>query len=134
MNNYEDMINMEHHISKVHPRLSIEQRAAQFAPFAALTGYNEEVKEKARLTNKKIELNDESLFKLNMTLQEINSCIKEKPKVSITYFVKDKTKDGGKYEVIEDNVKKIDEVYQIIYLNSFKINISNILTIDLLDE
>jgi hypothetical protein len=134
IDNYEDIINMEHHISKVHPRLSVAQRSAQFAPFAALTGYSDEVKEKARFTNKKIELDDESLFKLNMTLQEINSCIKERPKVLITYFVKDKTKDGGKYEIIEDSVKRIDDVYQIIYLIKFKINISDILAIELIKE
>ncbi len=69
-----------------------------------------------------------------MTLQEINSCIKERPKVLITYFVKDKTKDGGKYEIIEDSVKRIDDVYQIIYLIKFKINISDILAIELIKE
>lgn len=132
-NNYNDIINMKHHISKNHPRLSVEQRSAQFAPFAALTGYGDEIKEKARLTNKKIQLDEESLFKLNMELKKINSYIKEKPKVSITYFIQDKTKDGGNYEVIEDNVKRIDEIYQVVYLIHNKIQIDNILSIELLD-
>lgn len=131
IDNYEDIINMEHHISKIHPRLSIEQRSAQFAPFAALTGYNDAVKEKARLTDKKIELDDESLFFINMKLQEINSIIKEIPKVSITYFIKDKNKSGGRYETIIDNIKIIDNIYNVIYLLHGKINIEDILNIEL---
>lgn len=130
MENYEDIINMEHHISKVHPRLSIDQRAAQFAPFAALTGYSDAVKEKARLTDKKIELDDESMCFLNMKLQEINTIIREKPKVAITYFIKDKNKSGGRYETIEDNIKRIDDVYHVIYLLHKTINIQDILTIE----
>lgn len=133
MDNYEDIINMKHHVSKIHPRLSIEQRAAQFAPFAALTGYGDEIKEKARLTDTKIELDDESLLFLNMTLQEINVIVKDKPRVSITYFIKDETKIGGRYESIEDNVKRIDNVYQIVYLLKSRIKIEDILSIELIN-
>lgn len=131
MDNYEDIINLEHHISKVHSRLSIEQRAAQFAPFAALTGYGEAIKEKARLTDVKMELDDESLLFLNITLQKISSMIKDRPRVSITYFIKDKTKDGGRYETIKDYVKRIDNVSQIIYLINNRIKIGDILSIEL---
>lgn len=134
MNNYENIINMEHHISQIHHRLSIEQRAAQFAPFAALTGYDDAIKEQARLTDKKIELDDESLFFLNMTLQEINVNIKKRPKVSITYFIKDAYKDGGRYETIEDNIKRIDDVNQIILLSNYKLYIKDILSISIINN
>lgn len=133
MDKYEDIINMPHHISKIHPRLSTEQRASQFAPFAALVGYGDAVKEEARLTDKKIELDGESLLFLNMQLQEINKNIKERPKVLITYFIKDPNKDGGRYETIEDNIKRIDDVYHVVYLLHNKINVEDILTIESLD-
>lgn len=130
--NYADIINLKHHKSKIHRPMPIESRAAQFAPFAALTGYNDVVKEKSRLTDKKIEMDDEAKLIINSKLQTINKNIKNKPKVSITYFVPDNKKSGGTYLTIQDNVKRIDSVYKYIYLLNNKINIEDIINIEIL--
>ena len=113
MSNYDDIINLDRPISK-HPHLSIESRASQFAPFAALVGYDEQVKETARLTDKKIEIDDGLREILNNKLNYINEHIKENIEVSITYFVKDSSKDGGKYITKTGVVKRIDSVNETI--------------------
>lgn len=128
---YDDIINLPHHISKKHPQMSIEARSAQFAPFAALTGYDDEVKETARLTTEKIELTEEEKQILNRKLQEIKQKIKLNPKITITYFVADLKKDGGKYVTIEGIVKKIDEYNnKIIMKNGTEIYIADIVDIN----
>lgn len=129
---YNDIINLNRPISLVHKPMSLESRSAQFAPFAALTGYGEQVKEKARLTDKKIELDEESLLILNNKLQQLITNIHSKPKVAIRYFIKDDKKSGGRYETIIDNVRRIDSVAQIIYLITTKININMIINIEIL--
>ena len=97
INNYNDIINLSRPVSK-RPKMSLEQRSAQFAPFAALTGYDGQVKETARLTNKKTEIDEEQKLELNFKMQLIQSKIKEQPQIEITYFVPDERKEGGKYE------------------------------------
>lgn len=113
MSNYDDIINLDRPISK-HPHLSIDSRASQFAPFAALVGYDEQVKETARLTDKKIEIDDGLREILNNKLNYINEHIKENIEVSITYFVKDSKKNGGKYLSKTGIVKRIDSVNETI--------------------
>lgn len=115
-NKYDDIINLPHHISNKHPQMSLEARAAQFAPFAALTGYDDEVKETARLTNKRIELDDEAKSVLDSKIQMIMENISAKPTISITYFIPDIKKDGGEYVTITGIIKKIDEYKQVIVL------------------
>ncbi len=115
---YDDIINLPHHVSKVHPRMSIQNRAAQFAPFAALTGYESELRETVRLTDKKIELEEEVKEELNRKLQKIKTNIKDKINVNFTYFIKDKTKDGGAYIKTYGVVNKIDEDNRIIILDT----------------
>ena len=130
MNKYDDIINLTHHVSKKHPQMSEEARAAQFAPFAALTGYGDAVAETARITNKRIELTDEMKVIINDKLNVIDSNIIKRPQATFTYFVADKTKDGGTYETLTGNVRKIDLVNDIITLtNKKKINISDLLGI-----
>ena len=116
MGKYDDIINLNHHISSKHPRLSMEQRAAQFAPFAALTGYGDSIKETARLTDNRIELNEEEKEMLNIKLQELKSKISTLPQVTITYFVPDAKKAGGEYITKMSRLKKIDEYKKIIIL------------------
>ena len=99
MDDYSDIINLSRPVSK-RPRMTLEQRSAQFAPFAALTGYEGQVKETARLTNKKIEINEELKEILNKKIQLIQKKIKEQPQIEITYFIPDSKKDGGRYETI----------------------------------
>lgn len=116
MGKYDDIINLTHHISKKHPRLSIEQRAAQFAPFAALTGYGDAIKETTRLTEDRIELNEEEKESLDKKLQDLKSKISTNPQVTITYFVPDIKKSGGKYITKIGDLKKIDEYKKIVIL------------------
>ena len=100
---YDDIIKLEHHVSKIHPRMSLEARSAQFAPFSAVTGYEDEVSEVARVTENQIEVTDEILNDINKKLRYI----KQNPsqQVSITFFV----------------VKKIDDIKNIIILNDGKV-------------
>jgi hypothetical protein len=128
--NYEDIISLPHYEPKKHPRMSKYNRAAQFAPFAALTGYKEEVKETTRLTDKKVEDYENLRSTLNSQLQIIDNHIKEKPEVTITYFVADKKKSGGSYVKITGNVKKIDSVDKVvIMIDKKKIPMKDILSI-----
>lgn len=111
--------------------MTLEARSAQFAPFSALTGYNEAVKETARLTDEKIELNDDDIEIINMKLNVIENKIKEKPEVDIVYFVKDKNKSGGTYITRTARVTKIDLYNNCIYLAKHKIYFDDILDINL---
>lgn len=128
--NYDDIIDMEHFTSKVHPRMSMEARAAQFAPFSALTGYEESVKETARLTDEKIEIDDGLKEMLNNRLLIIEEKLKSNPLVAITYFVPDKKKKGGKYITSEVHIKKIDNIeLKITTKENIYININEIINI-----
>ena len=127
---YDDIINMPHHISKKHPRRSLENRSAQFAPFAALTGYEDEVEETARITDKRIEITDEIKSTINMRLQIIQEKINTKPKVTIKYFIPDNKKEGGSYKTVTSNVLKIDQYKKLVVLkDNTKIFISDIINI-----
>lgn len=130
---YDDIINLSHHISKKHPKMSMEDRAAQFAPFAALVGYEDAVEETARITTKRIELNEEERNTLDIKLQMLNEQIRIQiyPNVVIMYFVPDLKKDGGKYIKISGTVKKIDEYKQLIILDDkTEIPISEIISVN----
>lgn len=113
---YNDIINMPHHVSKKHPRMSLENRSAQFAPFAALTGYEDEVEETARLTDKRIEITDEIKTEINIKLKTIQEKIYAKPKVTVKYFIPDTKKEGGSYKTVTSNIIKIDKYKQTIVL------------------
>ena len=115
MNNYKDIINLTRPQSK-HPHLGLDSRAAQFAPFAALTGYDEAVKETARFTDKRIVLDDEEKSILDNKLQIIQEQLLKRPEVTFTYFLPDLKKDGGKYVSVTGIVKKIDGYNQVIVL------------------
>lgn len=111
---YFDIISRQHPTSKKHIRMSNKNRAAQFAPFAALTGYEESIEETARLTDSRIELGEDEIKEINAKLNFIQEHIKERPKVTITYFQPDEKKDGGKYTVATGKVRRIDEFNRII--------------------
>lgn len=111
---YDDIINLPHHVSETRPQMSMIDRAAQFSPFAALTGYDAAIKETGRLTDDKVELDEESLNDLNMRYQILFDKLDEHPDVAITYFKADETKDGGAYLTITDKIKKIDEYERLI--------------------
>lgn len=128
---YEDIINMPHQTSRKHPRMSMENRAAQFAPFAALTGFSDEVKETARLTDRRIELEDE--FKLIIS-NKLNYLLENKDKrseVIVTYFVYDGKKSGGMYVDKKGIIKKINlQEGIIIFEDKEVISINEIIDIE----
>ena len=109
IHDYSDIINLPYKKSKKYKHMSQKNRAAQFAPFAALTGHDAAIKETARLTDERLELSDEVIMKLNDQLNMIRDNIGTEQKVSITYFVPDDKKSGGAYLTHSGIVKKIDE-------------------------
>lgn len=110
-NKYDDIIHLPHPVSKRHPQMPMMDRAAQFSPFAALTGHGEAIKETERLTRPRVELDENEKNLLNEKLREIQMNLSEKPRVKIVYYVQDEKKAGGTYVTFEGNVRKID-VYQ----------------------
>lgn len=128
---YEDIVNLEPHVSKKHPRPTIMDRAARFAPFAAITGYEEMVLEEARETTRKINLDEGELERLNEKLNIIKENINEEPIVKIIYFKPDDRKSGGKYESVTSTIVKIDEHKQCIYMfDGTCINMENVFEIE----
>ena len=109
-NPYEEIINLPHHTSVKHPPLGKESYAAQFSPFAALSGYDGIVSEAARFTDDGPNMNETDAEIINAKLRILRDRIKEKPEITVTYFSKDKRKSGGKYVEKTGFVKKIDEV------------------------
>lgn len=120
MDKYDDIINLPHYEPKYHARMSMYKRSAQFAPFSALVGYDEQVKECSRITDKRLEIDDELKEKISNKLNKINEFIKEYPAVEITYFIPDDKKEGGKYVTEKVNVKRIDFINRFIKLNDNK--------------
>lgn len=116
MGKYDDIIILSRPVSK-RPKMTLEQRSAQFAPFAALTGYEGQVKETARLTSKKIEIDDELKAMLDNKLQIIEDSLDKEPLISIKYFIPDLKKEGGSYQKITGNVTKIDKYKKLIVLD-----------------
>ena len=129
MSKYDDIINLPHHRSKTHPHMPLIDRAAQFAPFAALTGYGDAIDETARLTDGRPELSDQQLAELNDRLLQIMA--KPNTVVRITYFVPDEKKSGGRYEQAEGVIKKIDEIAKVIVMDGGeKIPLSDIIELN----
>ena len=128
---YLDILYLEHPTSKKHPRQSLSSRAGQFAPFAALTGYEEGVAEVVRHTSKKIDLTEEEKEKLDIALKIINS--DKNTMFKVTYFVKDKRKKGGKYLTTINTLNKIDTYNkQLVLSNKERIPLKDIVKIDII--
>ena len=128
---YDDIINLPHHVSKTRPQMSMLERAAQFAPFQALTGYGAAIQETARLTEDKIELGDEDVALLNAKLQILTDHLPENPEVCIVWFKPDDRKAGGSYVEMTGKVKRIDDVAGLISLQSGeKIRLESIVNIE----
>ena len=116
---YADIIDLPHwEPGKKHPRMSLHDRAAQFAPFAALVGYDDMVDEEARLTDRQIEPGEEELNELNRKLNRINELISggNRPEISITYFIPDPHKAGGRYATVTARIKRIDTTARKLFL------------------
>ncbi|MCM1200658.1 MAG: YolD-like family protein [Bacteroides fragilis] len=131
MGKYDDIINLPHHESAKHPKMPALDRAAQFLPFAALTGYDAAVRETARLTDYRIELDEMKKEELRGSLQMLRERLAQKPEVIITYFVPDTRKEGGAYLSVRGTIKKIDEAgYRLIMDSGTVIPIEEIYEIE----
>ncbi len=113
---YDDIIGLEHPISKTHPPMARIKRAAQFASFDALTGFGEAIYEAGRETEKKLELSEDMIEMINARLAVIEQHIKEQPSIAVTYFLPDDRKAGGRYVTVSGKVKKLDEVKRAIMM------------------
>lgn len=107
MSKYDDIIGLEHHVSKMHPHMSVADRAAQFAPFAALTGYEEVIDEAGRLTQQRIQADEDRLAELDVALRAV---LAQGGAVKLVYFAEDDRKEGGSYRTIVGRIRKVDEV------------------------
>ena len=127
---YDDIIHLPHHTSPRHPRMSMRDRAAQFAPFSALTGYGDTIDETARLTDGKITLTEDAKALLDMKqrllLERIHTC----PEITVTYFVPDPRKSGGAYRTLTGRLKRIDESEKVlVFTNGSRVKIEDVLSI-----
>ena len=107
-NRYDEIMGLPHHVSTTRPQMPMSDRAAQFAPFAALTGYDSAIKETGRLTDERIELDEEALTALDRKYQLLMDALADAPEVTITYFQPDERKAGGQYVSATGTVKKVD--------------------------
>lgn len=130
---YDDIISLPHHVSAKHPSMPAADRAAQFAPFAALTGFGAAITETGRLTDEKAELDEYEKAALNEKLSVIAERLDEHPTAAITFFQPDEKKSGGAYVTVTGAVKKIDEYKRRVVLTDGKaIPIDDIMDIEVL--
>ena len=130
-NRYDDIINLPHHQSSERPHMSLHDRAAQFAPFAALSGHEEAIEETARLTEDRITLDDSKIEQINEKLSDIALHLKDRVMVSITYFRPDSKKSGGVYLTDIGIIKKLDTIEQFIVMeNGLKIPMKQIVSVE----
>ncbi|MCI5994606.1 MAG: YolD-like family protein [Blautia sp.] len=132
---YDDIIHLPRHVSATHPHMAIRDRAAQFSPFAALTGHDAAVRETARLTEEKVELDEYSREELDERLQMVQKQIRMHPALMITYFQPDEQKDGGSYVTVAGNAGKIDLFQKVLVLtDGTRIPLGDILTFEITDD
>ena len=128
---YDEIMGLPHHVSKTRPQMPMSDRAAQFAPFAALTGYDSAIKETGRLTDERIELDEEASTALDMKYQLLMDALDDEPEVTITYFQPDERKAGGKFVSAVGAVKKIDDFERRITMrDGTRIPMDDVLSID----
>ena len=126
-NRYDEIMGLPHHVSKTRPHMPMSDRAAQFAPFAALTGYDSAIKETGRLTDERIELDEEALAALDRKYQLLMDTLDDAPEVTIIYFQPDERKAGGQYVSATGTVKKVDDFERrIIMQDGTRIPLDNI--------
>lgn len=114
MSGYDDIINLPHHTSATRPHMSAHDRAAQFSPFAALTGYDAAIGETGRLTEERLELDEEEKAMLDRKQQILLDHIREQPEIRVTCFVPDEKKAGGAYVTVTGHVKRIDGYERVL--------------------
>ncbi len=128
---YEDIINLPHHVSKTHPQMPLYDRAAQFSPFAALTGYEDAIRETARLTNNWVQLSEDKKHELDEKFQLLMADREKTESVTITFFQPDERKEGGSYRTVTGQIRKIDMYKRKVFLkNGMEIELEKIVEIN----
>jgi len=128
---YDDIIHLPHYEPRNHPRMEMSKRAAQFMPFAAVTGHADAIAETGRITDEKIIMEEDDLAGLDRKLTRLRDMLHDQPDISIIYFVKDAAKDGGEYRRITGAVRKIDDYERRIVMTDGEIiELDDILEID----
>lgn len=128
---YEDIINLPHHVSKTHPQMPLYDRAAQFSPFAALTGYEDAIRETARLTNNWVQLSEDKKQELDEKFQLLMADREKTESVTITLFQPDERKEGGSYRTVTGQIRKIDMYKRKVFLkNGMEIELEKIVEIN----
>ena len=113
---YDDLLDLPHHVSESRPQMPMSDRAAQFSPFAALIGYGDAIAETARLTEQRVELSEEERELLDRKQQYLLSMVTDRPEVTVTYFVPDARKAGGAYVIRSGRLEKVDLSERLMYL------------------
>lgn len=128
---YEDMLYLDPPVSKTHRKMSIQDRAAQFMPFAALTGYEDLIRESSRITQSRIELSETEIEELKHKLEILHRHEIEKPLIKVQYFVHDLKKSGGSYQMVEKYLHRIDDIEKkIIFKDCTTIHFEEIISIE----
>ena len=133
--NYDDIKHLTRpQYDDLHP-MSMHDRAAQFTPFAALVGYDDAVAETARLTDSRLELTEDEMFELNANLNRLLDSLDEQPQISVTYFVPDEKKSGGKY-VEKVGVVRIIDSYagELVFTDGVRIAVADMAALTFIDE
>jgi len=132
---YEDIIHLQRPVSNARRRMPVSDRAAQFQPFSALTGYDAAVKETERLTEEEMDLDENYKDLMNCKLQRLVEIQQQHPLIAITYFLPDEKKTGGCYRSIKERIKKVDGYDRCLYMeNGSRIPIEHITDIRMVDE
>ncbi len=128
--NYDDIIHLPHHVSRRHPQMSLSNRAAQFSPFAALTGHDAAIEEATRMTDSFVELDEDKKSLLDAQLRLIQDHLKQQPECQVTYFQPDEKKSGGTYITICGRVKKINQYeHRIVFTDGTTLPIDHLFSI-----
>ena len=135
MRNYDDIINLSRPQYHDLPPMSIHDRAAQFSPFAALVGYDAAVEETARLTDSRREMEEDEINELNRQLSELNKRLSERPRIRVTYFIRDRKKEGGRYASKIGNARTIDQAKnRIIFTDGESVPVKDMYSVVFIEE
>ena len=135
MRNYDDIINLARPQYHDLPPMSIHDRAAQFSPFAALVGYDAAVEETARLTDSRREMEQDEINELNRQLSELNDRLSDRPKIRVTYFIRDKKKEGGRYASKIGNARTIDQAEnRIVFTDGESVPVKDMYSVVFIEE
>lgn len=132
---YEDILHLPHHVSKVHPPMRMHERAAQFSPFAALTGYDDAIVESRRLTDRALDLSEDERCLLDQKQCILRDLLPQQPTITLTYFVPDEKKQGGSYQTVTKSLRRIDEVARTFHMTDRQvIDLDRIVALELPED